>query len=51
MGQVGSGKTHLSLAIANYLIDRGVGVLYMGYRDSVVRIKQNIIDQVYYHRD
>ena len=51
MGQVGSGKTHLSLAIANALMDRGVGVLYMEYRDSVVRIKQNIMDQVYYHRE
>ncbi|RDY25827.1 DNA replication protein [Romboutsia weinsteinii] len=51
MGQVGSGKTHLSLAIANCLMDRGVGVLYMGYRDSVIRIKQNIMDQVYYHRE
>ena len=51
MGQVGSGKTHLSLAIANCLMDRGVGILYMGYRDSVVRIKQNIMDQVYYHRE
>ena len=51
MGQVGSGKTHLSLAIANCRMDRGVGVLYMGYRDSVVKIKQNIVDQVYYHRE
>ena len=51
MGQVGCGKTHLSLAIANCLMDRGVGVLYMGYRDSVVRIKQNIMDQAYYHRE
>lgn len=51
MGQVGSGKTHLSLAIANCLMDRGVGILYMGYRDSVVRIKQNVMDQVYYHRE
>ena len=51
MGQVGSGKTHLSLAIANCLIDKGVGVLYMGYRESIIRIKQNIMDQFYYHRE
>ncbi|RDY28429.1 DNA replication protein [Romboutsia weinsteinii] len=50
MGQVGSGKTHLSLAICNELMDRGVGVLYMGYRDVIVRVKQNIMDQVYYHK-
>ena len=28
LGQVGSGKTHLSLAIANKLMDDGVGVVY-----------------------
>ncbi|MGL4912614.1 MAG: ATP-binding protein, partial [Romboutsia sp.] len=50
MGQVGSGKTHLSLAIANELMDDGVGVLYMGYRDAITVVKQNIMDQVYYHR-
>ncbi|MBO3445855.1 ATP-binding protein [Clostridium sp. CCUG 7971] len=50
VGQVGSGKTHLSLAIANELMDSGVGVLYMGYRDVIVRIKQNIMDEVYYHK-
>lgn len=50
IGQVGSGKTHLSLAIANELMDDGVGVLYMGYRDVITVVKQNIMDQVYYHR-
>ena len=32
LGQVGSGKTHLSMAICNELMDRGVSVIYMGYR-------------------
>lgn len=50
MGQVGSGKTHLSLAIANELMDGGVGVVYMSYREVITRIKQNITDEVYYHR-
>ena len=50
IGQVGSGKTHLSLAIANELMDSGVGVLYMGYREVITGIKQNIMDEVYYHR-
>lgn len=50
MGQVGSGKTHLSLAIANELMDDGVGVLYMSYRDVIISIKQNIMDDVYYNR-
>ena len=50
IGQVGSGKTHLSLAICNELMDRGVGVLYMGYREVVTGIKQNMMDEVYYNR-
>ena len=44
MGSVGSGKTHLSLSIANVLISRGVGVCYMGYRDVITKIKQNVMN-------
>ena len=36
VGQVGSGKTHLSMAIANSLMEKGVGVLYMPYRDNII---------------
>ena len=50
MGQPGSGKTHLSLSIANVLMDNGVGVVYMGYRDVITQIKQNIMDEVYYNK-
>ena len=50
MGQPGSGKTHLSLSIANVLMDNGVGVVYMGYRDVITQIKQNIMDDVYYNK-
>lgn len=50
MGQVGSGKTHLSLAIANELMNYGVGVVYMSYREVITSLKQNIMDDVYYHR-
>ena len=50
MGQVGAGKSHLSLAIANELMDNGVGVVYMSYREVITRLKQNIMDEVYYHR-
>ena len=50
MGQSGSGKTHLSLSIANVLMDNGVGVVYMGYRDVITQIKQNIMDEVYYNK-
>ena len=43
MGQVGSGKTHLSLAIANELMDQSVGVVYMSYREVITVLKQNIM--------
>ena len=48
LGQVGSGKTHLSLAIANKLMDDGVGVVYMSYRDVIMRFKQNIMNEEEY---
>ena len=49
-GQVGSGKTHLCLAIANELMYDGVSVIYMGYREVITRIKQNMMDEVYYNK-
>ena len=51
MGQVGSGKTHLSLSIANYLMNKGIGVLYMSYRESVTSIKQSIMDSENYNKE
>ena len=50
MGQVGAGKSHLSLAIANELMEDGVGVVYMSYREVITRLKQNIMDEVYYNK-
>ena len=50
LGQVGSGKTHLSMAICNEFMDRGISVIYMGYRDCLTNIKQNMLDSVYYNR-
>lgn len=51
LGQVGSGKTHLSMAISNILMDNGIGVLYMPYRESIIKLKQNIMDSEYYNRE
>lgn len=49
MGQVGSGKTHLSMAICNNLMDcHKVGVIYMPYRDEITKIKQTIKDEINY---
>lgn len=48
LGQVGSGKTHLTIGIANALLNRKVGVVYMAYRDEITRLKQIITDEEQY---
>lgn len=50
-GQVGSGKTHLGMAICNGLMNNGVAVIYMAYRNAVTKIKQKIIDEEAYDRE
>lgn len=49
-GQVGSGKSHLSVALALNFLKQKVKVVYMPYRDVITKIKQNMIDQEYYSR-
>ena len=50
-GQVGAGKTHLGTAICGELMNGGVAVIYMAYRNAVTKIKQNIIDEKVYNRE
>lgn len=50
-GQVGAGKTHLGTAICGELMNSGVAVIYMAYRNAVTKIKQNIIDEEAYERE
>ncbi len=50
LGNCGAGKTHLSIAIANNLMAKNIGVLYMPYRECITRIKQVIIDDIEYNR-
>ncbi len=50
LGQVGSGKTHLSIAVPNELMRRGIGVRYMQYRDDIMKIKQAAGDDLNYAR-
>lgn len=47
-GQVGSGKTHCSIAVALNFLKQHIKVVYMPYRDVITKIKQNMIDQEYY---
>lgn len=51
LGQVGSGKTHLSIAIANELMKKNIGVLYMQYREAIIQLKQCIMDEENYNRE
>lgn len=47
-GQVGSGKSHCSIALAVNFLKQRIRVVYMAYRDVITKIKQNMIDQEYY---
>ncbi|MDY4979203.1 MAG: ATP-binding protein [Candidatus Onthovivens sp.] len=49
-GQVGSGKTHLAIALAINLINSNIQVVYMPYRDILTKIKQNMLDEEYYNK-
>lgn len=50
-GSVGVGKTHLAMSIANTLLDRSIGVIYMPYRSSITNLKQSITDEENYQRE
>ena len=46
MGQVGSGKTHLSFAICKAIMDfYKTSVVYMAYREEMVKLKQIVKDE------
>lgn len=48
LGQVGSGKTHLTVAIASKLIDKDIEVRYFQFREEITKLKQNITDDEVY---
>ncbi len=50
-GQVGAGKTHLGTACSMKLINQGVPVIYMGYREEITALKARIIDPDLYNRE
>lgn len=49
-GQVGSGKTHLSIALALNFIQKGIKVIYLPYRDVITELKQNMLDEEFYKK-
>lgn len=50
-GQAGSGKTHICTAIAGQLLRQGRQLHYMLWRDEVVRLKANVMDNENYQHD
>lgn len=51
-GQVGSGKTHLGMALSNNLIKtKKIAVLYMEYRQTATKLKQIITDDLNYNTE
>ena len=51
LGQVGGGKTHLSVAIGlNILKNKKISVVYFNYRETITALKQNMLDEEYYKK-
>lgn len=50
-GQVGAGKTHLGTACSVKLLEQGVSVLYVSYRESMTRLKTLIMDGEAYEKE
>lgn len=51
LGQVGAGKSHLTIAVANELMKKNIGVRYFQYREDITRIKQCITDEENYSKE
>ena len=52
LGNPGSGKTHLSLAIGNELLNEyGVSCLYMPYRETMMELKQLAMNDKYKYEE
>ena len=49
-GQVGSGKSHCSIALGLNFIKKNLKVVYMPYRDVITKVKQNMLDEEYYKK-
>lgn len=49
-GQVGSGKSHITIALALNFMNKKIKVMYMPYRDVITNLKQNMLDEEYYKK-
>lgn len=48
LGNVGTGKTHLAVSVAQVLLGKGIRVKYMGYRTEITKLKQIVVDYAAY---
>jgi DNA replication protein DnaC len=48
-GQSGVGKTHLCTAVCGQLLQAGLQVVYLTYRDEIPKLKRNTLDDKYYN--
>lgn len=48
LGQPGSGKTHICIAICFELIKKGFSPRYFPYREEIINLKQNVINAIEY---
>lgn len=49
-GQPGGGKTHISIALALNFFRKGIRIVYMSYRETITKLKMNIIDEEVYKK-
>jgi len=51
LGQVGGGKTHLTVALGlNILKAKKITVVYLSYREVITELKQNMLDEEFYKK-
>lgn len=51
LGQVGGGKTHLTVALGlNILKSKRISVVYLNYREVITELKQNMLDEEFYKK-
>lgn len=48
LGQVGSGKSHITIGVANELMNRMVGVKYIQYLETIPSLKRSAMDEYNY---
>lgn len=51
LGQVGSGKTHIAIAVTNALMEQGTAVMYIHFKELIRGLKGNCLDEAAYSKN